>query len=1415
MDIGILNAIFKADVAEFVRDVGKAAYAMEKTQKQIEGAVKGINRAMGAITGGVITTAVFKRIIDEASQAESAAKKVDAVLRATGGAAGVTSKQVDELADSYSKLTGVDDDVIKGGEALLLTFKGIGKDVFPQATGAMLDMAEMMGTDLKSAAITLGKALDNPTKGMVALQKQGLGFSEAQTKVIKSMQQTGHLADAQREILKALEGQIGGVAAAARDTLEGALKALDTAFGNLFETIGTGAPLDALRLGIEETITVLQRFTDYIDNAIKPSLVELKAQMDAMFGGDSLAMIGNFFAGLTNLFIASAKTLNDLIFFGAESINQVMKNGFDDNVAKSLLNDFLGNAKEYFKTDFVGGIKDGLKDIDNETRTRMDNIAQRAARAGKHSKDSLQAGLNPFDKKFQQQFEKDLNDLLKPLKNSKFLPSAYDFTDELKKRQIAGKDFSRDPIAEASIRRGEGLKDLYSELDALDLEFIKKSQLAKLDGDAVIRLEAREKAHKAFPLDLEAETNAYNRLYEAMARNQALESETEWKKKVEGIHEETEALKAKVEGREEEYKLLKAIREIEKDPYLSPQKKLEMAGAISKELDAQKKLNDQYDAQKDLLKKISDGAESYRTKVKELDDAVKKHLLTQKQANDALKDLNNNQLKKFQSGFKSFTNSIMNDLTQVITGGKKFNDVLKDIGMRVAQLAAQKLLFDPIANALTNYASKIYGGTLAQPGGGTPGTIMAGGLGGMLSKLFGKPGTTGSGSGGFAPITGNGQSTTANSSTPGILTAGGLAPGVALTGSYDALGRIDSFVTGAQVMTVEGLALRVKIAREPIKPLTAGERKLLSGGGGGSGPVEEDPVVKYLRRFEGQSKGGPAWRVIEPDCPCPTISQLFPKATGTGSASAGSSGDVNFNSDEMQPLTALLGLTGLAGILSALKGGDSAGHLESLVGGLATVLQEISNKLSSILGAMCPCLPPPSCACGPGGSGSPGGYAGGGPGVPGSLPFGAPDNSVNEAARAAHAAQANAAQAAVMNKPGPANQYLTPQQTVQQYNNAQYADQMRLRNISAANAWGPATGNLVMQQQASWQTAMNTLNAQAASGQLWGYTSDYFKSDPNSYTKPFVMQGSPYSAMEPIYDTSSSFTPGLTGGVNKTAMYSDWNSGGGNVVQDWTRHNLLPSINAYPAPRGYVPDNRTPMYDSPDIVPGVIGGPPIYLNGGLKATGLKNGATMIGSGGGYWQDIVNNDPFKITGANGQNAAYPPSAQHLSTGMQAAPGTYWQGNQLIDQQTGTILVDLGNRGRAGKLSTQMAKGSIQSNAINNVDFQTLLNHATYPKRGTGGPAGPDGPVFVGDRGTELFMPQDPGRVVSNDQIAAALRSGGGAPNVQIHNNGHPIDVHSTDWDGRTLKMAVGSLATALPNDAAFQRASKRTAPPRNG
>ena len=165
--------------------------------------------------------------------------QVEAGLKSTGNAAGFTSKQLQKMAsDLQNKTIFGDEEILKGATAQLLTFTNIAGKQFARTQAMALDLATRLDGDLKSASIQLGKALNDPVKNLTALSRAGIQFSDDQKEVIKSLAETGQLAEAQTIILDELEKQYGGSAEAAAQAGLGPFKQLQNTIGDISEEFG-------------------------------------------------------------------------------------------------------------------------------------------------------------------------------------------------------------------------------------------------------------------------------------------------------------------------------------------------------------------------------------------------------------------------------------------------------------------------------------------------------------------------------------------------------------------------------------------------------------------------------------------------------------------------------------------------------------------------------------------------------------------------------------------------------------------------------------------------------------------------------------------------------------------------------------------------------------------------------------------------------------------------------------------------------------------------------------------------------------------------------------------------------------------------------------------------------------------------
>ena len=207
-----------------------------------------------AVFGGL--TLGLRKLASATIEQEQAQVQLAARLRTTGGAAGFTAEELQRYAGSLQEATTFGDEAIIAAQAVLATFTRIRGEAFQRTTDAALDMATVMGTDLRSAVVQLGKALNDPRQGLEALSRAGVTFTLEQRKAIREMVKTDNLLGAQKTILAEIEMQIGGAARAMRNTFGGALRGMQNALGDLLE--GNGPNLTRARESVESFTEALK-----------------------------------------------------------------------------------------------------------------------------------------------------------------------------------------------------------------------------------------------------------------------------------------------------------------------------------------------------------------------------------------------------------------------------------------------------------------------------------------------------------------------------------------------------------------------------------------------------------------------------------------------------------------------------------------------------------------------------------------------------------------------------------------------------------------------------------------------------------------------------------------------------------------------------------------------------------------------------------------------------------------------------------------------------------------------------------------------------------------------------------------------------------------------------------------------------
>ena len=239
--IGALRVNLGLNSAAFMKGLS----ASDKELKAFQQRVNRIGRnfqSLGVKFSAGLTlplTGLAAKSLDAAKKQEAAVAQVEAALRSMGDTAGFTSEQLQKIASGLqgNSLFG-DEEILDKVTANLLTFGNVAGEQFTRAQQLALDLSARLDQDLKSSAIQLGKALNDPVEGLSALSRVGIQFTEEQENLIKSLAETGEVAQAQTLILDELERQYAGQAQAVAELDSGKIAQSYNRIGDALEDVG-------------------------------------------------------------------------------------------------------------------------------------------------------------------------------------------------------------------------------------------------------------------------------------------------------------------------------------------------------------------------------------------------------------------------------------------------------------------------------------------------------------------------------------------------------------------------------------------------------------------------------------------------------------------------------------------------------------------------------------------------------------------------------------------------------------------------------------------------------------------------------------------------------------------------------------------------------------------------------------------------------------------------------------------------------------------------------------------------------------------------------------------------------------------------------------------------------------------------
>ncbi len=276
-----VKAIISAQTSQFEKGIKNAQSSINTMSKSIEGVQKLLKSAFSIVGIGVSIKAVTdfgRSCVQSATQAQKAFNILDNTIKATGADAWTSTKEMDQLAKSLSDSTNYAVTEIEEMQSVLLGFRNITGDTFGEASEAVMDMATVMGMDLKSATQVVGKALDDPIKGLDSLRRQGFQFTEEQKAELTQLVKNGKQLEAQKIILNELANSYGGAAKAGQDSFARQRHAVE----NFSDTLG-GKLIPVMQVFAENSAKTLNNLTNLISNMDFTPIVNVVTNLSKIF----------------------------------------------------------------------------------------------------------------------------------------------------------------------------------------------------------------------------------------------------------------------------------------------------------------------------------------------------------------------------------------------------------------------------------------------------------------------------------------------------------------------------------------------------------------------------------------------------------------------------------------------------------------------------------------------------------------------------------------------------------------------------------------------------------------------------------------------------------------------------------------------------------------------------------------------------------------------------------------------------------------------------------------------------------------------------------------------------------------------------------------------------------------------------
>jgi hypothetical protein len=279
-----------AETASLLKGLKDADKATRTAGDRIKAGFKVAAAAIAAAGAAAIAFGVKAiKAAEAAATANARIAQINESMGLFGSSVGEVNERLVKYAEATARATGIDQNSIKATQAKLLTFRELAQSAnevggeFDRATKAAIDLAAAGFGSAETNAVQLGKALQDPIKGLTALSRSGVTFNETEKERIKTLVESNQVGEAQRLILEAIEQQVGGTAEATANASE----RIKVTFNLLTEQVGM------------VLLPVFEKFANFIIDKVVPFieafLVPAVQRLTESFNKNAAPALGKIF----------------------------------------------------------------------------------------------------------------------------------------------------------------------------------------------------------------------------------------------------------------------------------------------------------------------------------------------------------------------------------------------------------------------------------------------------------------------------------------------------------------------------------------------------------------------------------------------------------------------------------------------------------------------------------------------------------------------------------------------------------------------------------------------------------------------------------------------------------------------------------------------------------------------------------------------------------------------------------------------------------------------------------------------------------------------------------------------------------------------------------------------------------------